>query len=99
MKSQAITILFEEWCCMKSKKSPKFKYWYQVLLLKIDVLLFIQSLRDSDIALYKDSLDNLTPWFFAFDHTNYARFDGQFTFKMIISMLGGYLLWHCCITK
>ena len=71
--SKELSMSLEEWCCQRNRESQTFKYWYLMLLLEIDVLIFIRSLRDSDFALYKDSLTNLVPLFFALDHTDYAR--------------------------
>lgn len=34
---------------------------------------FVCSLREGDFDLYVQVLDELCPWSFAFDHTNYAR--------------------------
>ena len=34
---------------------------------------FVRSLWDGDFELYVKVLDELCPWLFAFDHTNYAR--------------------------
>ena len=33
---------------------------------------FVRSLHEGDFDLYVQVLDELCPWFFAFDHTNYA---------------------------
>ena len=37
------------------------------------ILLFVKSVRDGRFSLYKESLRNLLPWFFALDKVNYAR--------------------------
>ena len=66
-------VSLDEWCYQRSNESPQFKFWYEVLLLAVDVLIFIRSLRTSNFQMYVDALKNLTPWFFALDHTNYAR--------------------------
>ena len=68
--TEELSMSLQEWCCQRNRESQTFKYWYLILLLEINVLIFISSLRDSDFALYKDSLSNLVPWFFALDHTN-----------------------------
>ena len=36
------------------------------------MLIFVRSLRVASFTMYLDSLTELTPWFFALDHTNYA---------------------------
>ena len=37
------------------------------------MLSFVRSYRESNFRLYKESLSSLIPYFFALDHTNYAR--------------------------
>ena len=42
--------------------------------LELCMLIFVRSLCVASFAMYLDSLtDELVPWFFALDHTNYAR--------------------------
>ena len=57
--SEESTLPFEDWCCRRNRESPQFKFWYQILLLEIDVLILIRSIRDSDFGLYKDALTNI----------------------------------------
>jgi len=61
---------FTEW---RSQKYPQFHFWQTVLDFEFMILQFMESLRVSDIDLYIASQANLTPSFFALDHTNYAR--------------------------
>ena len=37
------------------------------------MLVFLRSLRQASFAAYLDALTELAPWFFALNHTNYAR--------------------------
>ena len=55
------------------KQSPTFQYWNLVLEFEILVMIFIHAHRINDFKLYIESLEALAPWFFALDHTNYAR--------------------------
>ena len=34
---------------------------------------YVRILREGDFELYVQTIDELCPWFFALDHTNYAR--------------------------
>ena len=43
-----------------------------VLQLEVDVMIFVRAIREADLLLYIDALAKMVPWFFAFDHTNYA---------------------------
>ena len=67
------SMLFEEWCEDRSTHSPQFKSWHITLQLELLYLLFVRSLRESNFVLYIHILHKLIPWFFALDHTNYAR--------------------------
>ena len=37
------------------------------------MLVFVRSLHQASFAAYLDALTELAPWFFALDHTDYAR--------------------------
>ena len=52
---------------------PQFQYWHTALQLELLLLVFLKSLRASDFHLYVDGLSKMLPWFFAMNHTNYAR--------------------------
>ena len=41
--------------------------------LEVCILTYVRSLREANFAMYLDALTELAPWFFALDHTNYAR--------------------------
>ena len=75
MRSKATNeqILFEEWRQSMIKKYPTFQYWDIILEFEILVMIFVRSHHVNNIELYIESLEALTPWFFALDHTNYAH--------------------------
>ena len=62
----------ENWCSQVSA-CPTFHFWRIALSLEILLLIFVRSLRDGNFSLYIEVLDEMAPWFFALDHTNYAR--------------------------
>ena len=64
---------FEEWCQRRIKQCPQFQYWSLVLSLEVCILNFVRSLREADFDMYLNTLWELLPWFFALDHTHYAR--------------------------
>ena len=41
--------------------------------LELCMLIFVRSLCIASFAMYLDVLTELVPWFFALNHTNYAR--------------------------
>lgn len=64
---------FKIWKEKKEGEFPQFQYWSLILKLQCIVLMFVRSIRSGDFELYKRTINNLLPWFFAFDHVNYAR--------------------------
>ena len=64
---------FDQWRDEKCKSIPQFKYWDIVLNLELLLLEFVRAERTADFSLYMKVLPKLAPWFFALDHTNYAR--------------------------
>ena len=68
-----IDMIFELWCEHKASSCPQFKYWATVLELELCMLVFVCSLREANFNMYIDALTQISPWFFALDHANYAR--------------------------
>ena len=66
-------ISFDSWCTRKVSTTPQFQYWHTALQLELLLLIFLKSLRAADFELYVDALSNMLPWFFAMNHSNYAR--------------------------
>lgn len=71
--SGQVTLGFQEWCQKREQKYPQHKYWATVLHLELCMLVFVRAIRQSSFNMYLDALTELVPWFFALDHTNYAR--------------------------
>ena len=68
-----ITMIFELWCRHKASSCPKFTYLATVLELELCMLAFVRSQREANFNMYIDALPEISPWFFALNHTNYAR--------------------------
>ncbi|KAE8739201.1 hypothetical protein FOCC_FOCC015307 [Frankliniella occidentalis] len=66
-------IEFEQWIDERAKNSPTFLFWFTLLNLEIMLLDFVRSVRLGQYNNFKDALKAMVPWFFVFDHTNYAR--------------------------
>ena len=58
----------EAWCDERAKNSPQFLFWYTILQLELQVMIFVRSLRKADFNLYIEALSQLVPWFFSLDH-------------------------------
>ena len=63
----------EAWRQAAIIKSPTFQFWDMILRMEILGLIFVRAHRETNFSLYVESLKALVPWFFAFDHHNYAR--------------------------
>ena len=64
---------FKTWRKEKESNYPQFYYWSQTLRLQLLVMSFVRSIRTGDFNLYKVTIAQLLPWFFALNHTHYAR--------------------------
>ena len=63
---------FDGWC-RRMSKHPQFHFWTTTLEIELIILMLVRSFRTSDFPLYIHALQQLLPWFFALDRTNYAR--------------------------
>lgn len=64
---------FEKWKQQQSIDSAAFHFWNMILILEVLRATFVRSIRTSNFDLYLRALKSMAPWFFAIDHTNYAR--------------------------
>ena len=64
---------FEEWCTQRAEESMHSNCWLKTLSLELLLLRYIRSIREANFQLYMESLTQIMPWMFAFDHTNYSR--------------------------
>ena len=58
---------FDEWCSKGEDSCHKFQYWATA------VFIVYRSQRQSSFSMYLDDLTEFVPWFFAVDHSDYAR--------------------------
>ena len=61
---------FEAWSNERKQNCPQYQFWAIAMELELCILTYVRSLREANFAMY---LDALIPWFFALNHTNYAR--------------------------
>ena len=57
----------------RSQDNCMFKYWYNIMLFQINILLFVRSLRENNLMLFISSMKKAVPLSFALDHTHYSR--------------------------
>ncbi len=67
------SLSFEDWKKTMISRSPTFHFWSIILQIEILVFNFVRAHRQKNFDLFIESLEALAPWFFALDHTNYAR--------------------------
>ena len=56
-----------------STSSPNAYYWLTTIDLQTKLFMFVRSIREANFDLFVRGLEELLPWVFALDHTNYAR--------------------------
>ena len=62
-----------DWWADNAASSSHVQFWSIILLLELLVMIYLRSIREADFQLYVHALTKIAPWFFALDHTNYAR--------------------------
>ena len=72
--------LFQEF--RASDRGPMFKLWTSFLQIVEIMLLFIRACREGDWELHLNCFRQMLPWFFAYDHTNYARYGAYYYCSM-----------------
>ena len=64
---------FKEWEKMMESEHPQFYFWNMCIKLQSLLMKFLRSQREGDYKSYLDSLAEMIPWMFTFDHCHYAR--------------------------
>lgn len=64
---------FPRWCEKRKKENPQFCYWDLIMSMELAILALIRSFREGNFDLYRKSLAELLPYFFANNNVNYAR--------------------------
>ena len=70
---QDLADLYNQFC--EDKSDGNMKIFWNSYLEMVDILLdTIRATREGDWRLHLQSIKAMIPWFFAYDHTNYARY-------------------------
>ena len=64
---------FKEWSCAMSAKHPQFFYWNLVIKFESLLMKFLEAQREANYDMYINSLAEIVPWMFYFNHYHYAR--------------------------
>ena len=71
--NKEISIVLQFLCSEKAAECPHFQFWYTILQLQLYIMIYIKAIHEADFQLYVEALSKIVPWFFALDHTHYAR--------------------------
>lgn len=74
---------FTNFIADKCKELPTFNFWNSFLHLSDLILTFVQATRRGNFESHLSSASKLIPWFFAYDHTNYARYMPVYVAEMV----------------
>ena len=64
---------FQEWKEEIQRKCLQFLYWAGVLDIQLRCLQLVRAFREASFSMYVTAINQILPWCFALDHTNYAR--------------------------
>ena len=69
---QVIFNLYKEYC--KDDNGPLKVFWNSYLRMVEVLINFLRATREGNWSLHLECIKEMLPWFFAYDHTNYARY-------------------------
>ena len=71
--SGEMDLCFEDWCDVKCKEQPTFKYWFMILSVILAYLDFVFSIRGGLFETYTRALSTILPFPFANDNIHYSK--------------------------
>jgi hypothetical protein len=77
-------------CKATSERDPSLIFWMSNLDMVSTLLMFIRTQKDGIWDLYLYAFRCMLPWFFIYDHTNYARW-GAVYFADTTQLPAGFL--------
>ena len=70
---EELASLYEQYC-KDENNGPLKMFWNSYLEMVATLLSLIRATREGNWELHLECIKAVLPWFFAYDHTNYARF-------------------------
>ena len=64
--------LYKEYC--KEDNGPLKVFWNSYLEMVEVLINFVRATREGNWAMHLEGIKEMLPWFFAYNHTNYARY-------------------------
>ena len=78
----AIFDVYKEYC--KEDNGPLKVFWNSYLEMVEVLMNFVRATREGNWDLDLDCIKVMLPWFFAYDHTNYARYLPVYLAQMML---------------
>ena len=78
----AIFDLYKEYC--KEDNGPLKVFWNSYLEMVEVLMNFVRATREGNWGLHLECIKEMLPWFFAYDHTNYARYLPVYLAQMML---------------
>jgi hypothetical protein len=82
LKSSAGQDAFDDFVKQKSEENVNFLFWWSYMEMVSILLMFTRAQRDGSWELYMHSFRLMMPYFFRYDHYNYARWGSVFIAEM-----------------
>ena len=74
-----------QWLRNQIEESEMFHYWYIIIDLMLNLLIFVRSIRKANFSLYISSLKQVVKWYYTCDHNHYARWVTVHLYDLVIT--------------
>lgn len=81
-KTSEFKAALDEFVAQKSEENVNFKFWWSYMKMVSTLLQFTRAQREGNWELYLESLRSMLPYFFRYDHLNYAKWGSVFIAEM-----------------
>ena len=82
VQSEEFRAVFEEFVATKSLENVSFQFWWSYLEMVSILLNFTRAQREGNWELFLNSFCSMLPFFFRYDHLNYAKWGSVFIAEM-----------------
>ena len=82
LKSPQFQTVYDEFLTQKCQENVNFQFWWNYMEMIFILLDFTRAQREGDWELYLDSFRAMLPYFFRYDHLNYAKWGSVFIAEM-----------------
>lgn len=82
LKSARVQKMLDEFVAQKSEENVNFKFWWSYMEMLSILLMFTRAQREGNWDLYLHSFRCMLPYFFRYDHQNYAKWGSVYIAEM-----------------